>query len=108
MCLQEDDLAPPAGLADQMFYSTVSSLDRKASVSSDEEGDIYRHSLPPAGADAHGCPSNQEAADTQTDQDTQDRDRPEQVRQMQVSDWSLKSLEVKCQLSLDVNRSHPA
>lgn len=81
---------PPAGLADQMFYSTVSSLDRKSSMSSDEDGDIYCHSVPSAGsgADAHSCPSNQteKTTDTQTDQEAQDRDRhkPDQVRQTQT------------------------
>ncbi|CAK6982065.1 tectonin beta-propeller repeat-containing protein 2 [Scomber scombrus] len=75
--VEEDDLVPPAGLADQMFYSTVSSLDRKPSMSSDEEGDIYCHSLPPAGADTHNCPSNQteKTTDSQMDQEAQDRDR---------------------------------
>lgn len=83
--VEEDDLAPPAGLADQMFYSTVSSLDRKPSMSSDEEGDIYCHSLPPAGsgADTRSCPSNQteKTTDRQTDQEAQDRDRhkPDQL-----------------------------
>lgn len=83
--VEEDDLALPAGLADQMFYSTVSSLDRKPSMSSDEEGDIYCHSLPPAGsgADTRSCPSNQteKTTDRQTDQEAQDRDRhkPDQL-----------------------------
>lgn len=83
--VEEDDLALPAGLADQMFYSTVSSLDRKPSMSSDEEGDIYCHSLPPAGsgADTRSCPSNQteKTTDRQMDQEAQDRDRhkPDQL-----------------------------
>ncbi|XP_053191841.1 tectonin beta-propeller repeat-containing protein 2 [Scomber japonicus] len=81
--VEEDNLVPPAGLADQMFYSTVSSLDRKPSMSSDEEGDIYCHSLPPAGADTHNCPSNQteKTTDRQMDQEAQDRDRnkPDQL-----------------------------
>ncbi|KAK2826857.1 hypothetical protein Q5P01_021071 [Channa striata] len=80
---EEDDLAPPSGLIDQMFYSTVSSLDRK-SLSSDEEGDIYRHSLPLAatGGDVHTCLPNQtEKTDRQMDQDSQDRDKlkPDQL-----------------------------
>lgn len=84
VCLQEDDLAAPAGLADQMFYSTVSCLDRKSSLSSDEEGDIYCHTLPHAArGDVHTCPSNQtEKMGDQMDQGTQDRDRlkSDQVR----------------------------
>ena len=65
-----------------MFYSTASSLDRKASMSSDEEGDIYRHT------DVLNCPSSQteKTADAPVDQDTQDKDthKPEQVRHTQV------------------------
>ncbi|XP_044021552.1 tectonin beta-propeller repeat-containing protein 2 [Siniperca chuatsi] len=81
---EDDDLAPPAGLMDQMFYSTLSSLDRKPSMSSDEEGDIYCHTLPPAGSggDVLNCPSNQteKTTDRQMDQDAQDRDthKPDQ------------------------------
>ncbi|XP_067334852.1 tectonin beta-propeller repeat-containing protein 2 isoform X2 [Channa argus] len=80
---EEDDLAPPSGLIDQMFYSTVSSLDRK-SLSSDEEGDIYCHTLPPAttGSDVHtGLTNQMEKADRQMDQDSQDRDKlkPDQL-----------------------------
>ncbi len=90
--VQDDDLAPPAGLVDQMFYSTVSSLDRKPSMSSDEEEDIYCHTLPPAGSggDVLNCPSNQleKTTDRQMDQDTQDRDthKPDQVRQTHKPD----------------------
>ncbi|KAL7380916.1 hypothetical protein ABVT39_025956 [Epinephelus coioides] len=73
-----DDLAPPPGLPDQMFYSTVSNLDRKPSMSSDEEGDIYCHSLPPpgSGGEVLNCPANQaeKTIDKQMDQDAQDRD----------------------------------
>ncbi|XP_039993388.1 tectonin beta-propeller repeat-containing protein 2 [Xiphias gladius] len=82
---EEDDLAPPPGLADQMFYSTVSTVDREPSMSSDEEGDIYCHTLPAAGSggDSHTCPSNQTEKTTvrQMDQDIQDRDRhkPDQL-----------------------------
>uniref|UniRef100_A0A3P8RVN6 Tectonin beta-propeller repeat containing 2 n=1 Tax=Amphiprion percula TaxID=161767 RepID=A0A3P8RVN6_AMPPE len=80
---EDDDLAPPAGLADQMFYSTMSTLDRKPSVSSDEEGDIYRHSLPPGGNTGDVRTSNQteKTADRQTNLDSQDRDRhkPDQL-----------------------------
>lgn len=89
VCVQEDNLAPPAGLADQMFYSTVSCLDRKPSMSSDEEGDIYCQTLPPAvGGDVQTCPSSQIGKMTeQTDQDAQDRDRlkPDQVRHVNLS-----------------------
>lgn len=79
ICVQSDDLVPPAGLTDQMFYSTVSSLDRKPSMSSDEEGDIYGHTVT---ADALNCPSSQTEKKTGRDQDIQDRDtlKPEQVR----------------------------
>ncbi|XP_068194967.1 tectonin beta-propeller repeat-containing protein 2 [Antennarius striatus] len=44
-----DDLAPPAAAMGDMFYSTMSTLDRKPSMSSDEEGDIYCHTFPSAG-----------------------------------------------------------
>lgn len=77
MSVQQEQLAPPAGLEDQMFYSTVSSLDRKPSVSSDEDGDIYR-----PGGHAPNCPSNQtQGKETQSDQDAQDKElhRPDQV-----------------------------
>lgn len=79
ICVQSDDLMPPAGLTDQMFYSTLSSLDRKPSMSSDEEGDIYGHTVP---ADALNCPPSQTEKTTGRDQDIQDRDtlKPEQVR----------------------------
>ncbi|XP_059208649.1 tectonin beta-propeller repeat-containing protein 2 [Centropristis striata] len=74
---ENEDLAPPPGLADQMFYSTMSSLDRKPSMSSDEEGDIYCHTLPPTGTagEVLTCLSNQseKTVGRQTDQD-QDRD----------------------------------
>ncbi|XP_049452160.1 tectonin beta-propeller repeat-containing protein 2 isoform X2 [Epinephelus fuscoguttatus] len=73
-----DDLAPPPRLPDQMFYSTVSNLDRKPSMSSDEEGDIYCHSLPPpgSGGEVLNYPANQaeKTIDKQMDQDAQDRD----------------------------------
>uniref|UniRef100_A0A3B4U5H4 Tectonin beta-propeller repeat containing 2 n=1 Tax=Seriola dumerili TaxID=41447 RepID=A0A3B4U5H4_SERDU len=76
---EDDNLVPPARLADQMFFSTVSSLDKEPSMSSDEEGDIYCHTLPAAGGggDVHTCPSNQgeTTTDRQKDQDPQDRDR---------------------------------
>ncbi|XP_047197527.1 tectonin beta-propeller repeat-containing protein 2 isoform X3 [Hippoglossus stenolepis] len=85
----EDDevgnLVPPAGLADQMFYSTVSTRDREPSLSSDEEGDIYCHTLPAAGSrgDVLTCSSIQaeKSRDSQADQDAQDRDRhkPDQL-----------------------------
>ena len=79
---------PPAGLADQVFYSTVSTRDREPSLSSDEEGDIYCHTLPAAGSrgDILTCSSIQteKSRDSQADQDAQDRDRhkPDQVRQI--------------------------
>lgn len=90
VCVQDDDLAPPAGLADQMFYSTLSSLDRKPSMSSDEEEDIYCHSVLPdgSGGGVLNCPSNQmeKTTDRQMDQDARDRDthKPDQVRHTQV------------------------
>ncbi|XP_034530211.1 tectonin beta-propeller repeat-containing protein 2 [Notolabrus celidotus] len=78
---EDDDVAPPAGVVDQMFYSTMSNLDRKTSMSSDDEGDIYCPSLPAAGDIT--CPSNQteKTADRQVDQDAQDRDshKPDQL-----------------------------
>ncbi len=84
-------MAPPAGLTDPMFYSTVSSLDRKPSVSSDEEGDIYCHTAPPAGSRGRvlNCPANQteNRIDRQADQEAQDRDthKPDQVRHTHTS-----------------------
>ncbi|XP_070787188.1 tectonin beta-propeller repeat-containing protein 2-like, partial [Enoplosus armatus] len=81
----DDDLVPSAGLVDQMFYSTVSSLDRKPSMSSDEEGDIYCHTLLSAGSrgDVLNCPSNEmkKTTDRHMEQDAQDRDthKPDQL-----------------------------
>ena len=78
--VQDEDLAAPSGLAEQMFYSTVSSLDWKPSLSSDEDGDIY---CPTTGrrGDNLNDPSS-ETTDRQVEQDPQDRDthRPDQVR----------------------------
>eukprot|EP00066_Takifugu_rubripes_P028769 XP_011618035.1 PREDICTED: tectonin beta-propeller repeat-containing protein 2 [Takifugu rubripes] len=48
------DAAPPAAVVDQMYYSAVSSLGRKDSVSSDEDGDIYRQT----GRDVRNCAPN--------------------------------------------------
>ncbi|RVE57688.1 hypothetical protein OJAV_G00218650 [Oryzias javanicus] len=65
--------APPTAPADQMFYSAVSTLDRRSSGSSDDEADIY--SLPPsAGRDGHTCRA-EERAGGQSEQDVPDRDR---------------------------------
>lgn len=70
-------------MADQMFHSTVSNLDRKPSLSSDEDDDIYSHTLPPAGnaVDTLTCLTN--PTEDSQDQDGQERDRlkPDQVRQ---------------------------
>ncbi|KAM9707770.1 tectonin beta-propeller repeat-containing protein 2 isoform 2-T2 [Menidia menidia] len=73
----EDDTPPMAGAADQMFYSTVSDLDRKPSLSSDEEVDIYCHASDP---NPHTRPPNEteQPASTHTDPDA-DRHRPEQL-----------------------------
>ncbi|XP_053290079.1 tectonin beta-propeller repeat-containing protein 2 isoform X2 [Pleuronectes platessa] len=86
---EDDDemgkLVPPTGLADQMFYSTVSTQDREPSLSSDDEGDIYCHTLPAAGSrgDVLTCSSIQteKSRDSQVDQDAPDRDRhkPDQL-----------------------------
>lgn len=54
LCEQAGDKAPPAAVDDQMYYSTVSSLDRKDSFSSDEDGDIYCQS----GRDVTICAPN--------------------------------------------------
>ncbi|XP_033984961.1 LOW QUALITY PROTEIN: tectonin beta-propeller repeat-containing protein 2 [Trematomus bernacchii] len=76
---KDEDLAAPSGLAEQMFYSTVSSLDWKPSLSSDEDGDIY---CPTTGrrGDNLNDPSS-ETTDRQVEQDPQDRDthRPDQL-----------------------------
>ncbi|CAI5694967.1 tectonin beta-propeller repeat-containing protein 2 isoform X2 [Oreochromis niloticus] len=79
---EEDDvLAPSAGMTDQMFHSTVSNLDRKHSLPSDEDDDIYSHTLPPAGnaVDTLTCLTN--PTENSQDQDGQERDRlkPEQL-----------------------------
>lgn len=83
LCEQEDHLPPSDGLADQMFYSTVSNLDRNPSVSSDDDDDIYCPGLP-SGGTVVSCPSNEteKTAERQTDLDAQNRDRlrPYQVR----------------------------
>ncbi|XP_068607933.1 tectonin beta-propeller repeat-containing protein 2 [Brachionichthys hirsutus] len=73
VCVQGDDLAPPAALGD-MFYSTVSSLDRQPSMSSDEEGDIYSHTFPSAGGqdDILKCPSSQEKTAGRLEQNAHD------------------------------------
>ncbi|XP_074484346.1 tectonin beta-propeller repeat-containing protein 2-like isoform X3 [Sebastes fasciatus] len=82
---EDEDLAPPPGLSDQMFYSTVSNLDRKPSMSSDEDGDFYCHSLllSGSGEDVLNCPSDQteKTTDRLMDQDAQDRDihKPDQL-----------------------------
>ncbi|XP_061599817.1 tectonin beta-propeller repeat-containing protein 2 [Cololabis saira] len=78
----QEDLLPPSTVEEQMFYSTVSSLGRKPSVSSDDEADIYR---PPAGGGGHApsrpCTEADGAMDGHTNQDLQDRDthRPDQL-----------------------------
>lgn len=75
---------PPVGSEDPMFYSTVSSLDRKPSMSSDDEGDIYCHTAPPAGSrgDAPNCSTNQteKTTDGQLAQE-KDTHKADQVRQ---------------------------
>ncbi|TKS86229.1 Tectonin beta-propeller repeat-containing protein 2 WD repeat-containing protein KIAA0329/KIAA0297 [Collichthys lucidus] len=82
---EDEELAPPTGPVDHMFYSTVSTLDRKPSLSSDEDGDIYRHTPPPAGCggDVHKHLTNQtdKTTDAQVDQDAEDRDthKPDQL-----------------------------
>ncbi|XP_026164144.1 tectonin beta-propeller repeat-containing protein 2 isoform X2 [Mastacembelus armatus] len=70
---EEDDVVPPADQVEQMFYSTVSSLDRKPSISSDEGGDIYCHTLTPA--DIRPPNQAETKTDKQMDQDVQDRER---------------------------------
>ena len=57
-------MVPPSGLADQMFHSTMSTLDREAS---DEEEDIYRYGAPPGG-DTENCHSSV-PTEGQTDKD---------------------------------------
>ncbi|KAJ4918348.1 hypothetical protein JOQ06_006515, partial [Pogonophryne albipinna] len=76
---KDEDLAAPSGLAEQMFYFTVSSLDRKPSLSSDEDGDIYCPTTGRRGDNLNG-PSS-ETTDRQVEQDPQDRDthRPDQL-----------------------------
>ncbi|XP_054469725.1 tectonin beta-propeller repeat-containing protein 2 [Anoplopoma fimbria] len=75
---ENEDQVPPPVLVDQMFYSTVSSLDRKPSTSSDEEGDIYCHRLLPSGSagEVLNRPTLQteKTTDGPPDQDHKDRD----------------------------------
>ncbi|XP_012735157.2 tectonin beta-propeller repeat-containing protein 2 isoform X1 [Fundulus heteroclitus] len=63
-------------LADQMFSCDATNPDRKPSISSDEEGDIYCQPLPAvSGGDAHTDPSKE--AEKATEKDTeQDKNRP--------------------------------
>ncbi|XP_029349066.1 tectonin beta-propeller repeat-containing protein 2 isoform X2 [Echeneis naucrates] len=76
---EEDSPVPPAGLEDQMFFSTMSPLDQEHSICSDEEGDIYCHSVTAAGGrgDANICPSNQrqEPVDRPMGQGAQESER---------------------------------
>ncbi|KAK5887056.1 hypothetical protein CesoFtcFv8_018030 [Champsocephalus esox] len=76
---KDEDLVAPSGPAEQVFYSTVSSLDRKPSLSSDEDGDIYCPTTGRRGDNLDG-PSS-EPTDRQVEQDPQDRDthRPDQL-----------------------------
>ncbi|TDG98465.1 hypothetical protein EPR50_G00200540 [Perca flavescens] len=77
---QEEFLSPLIGPEEEMFPSAVSGLDRKQSESSDEDGDIYAHTLPPAsstGEHLHS-PSNH-TPDTQTEQDVQGKHTPDQL-----------------------------
>uniref|UniRef100_A0A8C8DX77 Tectonin beta-propeller repeat containing 2 n=1 Tax=Oryzias sinensis TaxID=183150 RepID=A0A8C8DX77_9TELE len=71
---QEDSPPASSAPAEQMFYSTVSTLDRRSSGSSDD--DIY--SLPPAASrDGYTCSSSRagEVTDGQSERDALDRDR---------------------------------
>lgn len=68
-----------------MFYSTMSTLEKNTGlVSSDEEGDIYCLTAPPAGGavyDAQQADNN--AADSLPDQET-DSNKVDQVRPIQT------------------------
>ncbi|XP_075995908.1 tectonin beta-propeller repeat-containing protein 2 [Genypterus blacodes] len=83
---KDDNLAPPGGEVEQMYYSTVSSLDRKPIESSDEEGDIYRQTLPSAGSqgDSLSCPSSQthRTSQRQRGQDAQDVHKVDQLAEI--------------------------
>ncbi|KAF7651682.1 hypothetical protein LDENG_00107190, partial [Lucifuga dentata] len=76
---QDEVMAPACDLAEQMYYSTVSSMDRKPSASSDDEGDIYAHTLSLAGSEGHGVSRSftqtHRKSETHTDQDAEDSDR---------------------------------
>ncbi|KAM4723575.1 tectonin beta-propeller repeat-containing protein 2 isoform 1-T3 [Anableps anableps] len=75
----EDHPLLSAELADQMFSCDVTNLDRKPSMSSDDEGDIYCHSLPTVGGgNGHTGPSKEAEKITEkdTEQDSQDKTRP--------------------------------
>ncbi|XP_029900840.1 tectonin beta-propeller repeat-containing protein 2 isoform X2 [Myripristis murdjan] len=73
---EDEDLAPSGGLVDQMYYSTVSSLDRRPSVSSDEEEDIYAAPSVGSVGDGLSCLSIQtDRKSVSPDEDRQDRER---------------------------------
>ncbi|KAM3594811.1 uncharacterized protein V6R79_014467 [Siganus canaliculatus] len=81
---EEEELAPPAGVVDQMFYSTVSCLERKPSASSDEDGDIYCPTVSAAagaGDVLSGSSNHTDSPHRQVEQDDQDQDphRPDQL-----------------------------
>lgn len=81
----------PAGHGDQMFYSTLSTLDKESTLSSDEDGDIYCHRMQPAGntGDPTCSPNQRETSDPLTDTDTlcKDRNKSNQVLKTFPTKW---------------------
>lgn len=84
-----------------MYYSAVSTLDRKDSVSSDEDGDIYRQT----GRDVSNCPPNRtdKTGDGQMSLDELNRGlhKPDQVGR--ADDLKIPKLTV-CNRLCSINR----
>nr|XP_040055184.1 tectonin beta-propeller repeat-containing protein 2 isoform X2 [Gasterosteus aculeatus aculeatus] len=72
---KNDEQVPPVVLGDQMFYSTMSSLEIRPGMSSDEEEDIYCQVLNPP---PH---PTEKTSDPQVEPNTNDRDtlKPDQL-----------------------------
>lgn len=73
---------PSAGATDQMVPSTVFSPDRQTMVSSDEEEDIYCHTILARAPGEEALCQIEKKADGHKDQEAQeiDRQKPDQVR----------------------------
>ncbi|XP_053700425.1 tectonin beta-propeller repeat-containing protein 2 [Synchiropus splendidus] len=72
---EEDELDPPS----QMFYSTVSHLDRKTSVSSEEEADIYAPAPPQNDGQHAGNDQTDKSGKHAEESEAGDRRKPVQL-----------------------------